>query len=36
MSKPTEELTEFKIIWCIAVALALFVLFMDISVWRHN
>jgi hypothetical protein len=34
--KPTEELTEFKIIWCIAVALALAVLFMDIFIWRPN
>lgn len=36
MSKPTEELTEFKIIWCIAVGLALVVLLMDLTVWRPN
>lgn len=34
--KHTEELTEFQIIWCIAVGLALAVLFMDIFIWRPN
>lgn len=30
----TEELTEFKIVWCVVVAIAVGVLFMDLFVWR--
>ena len=32
--KPTEELTEFQIIWNIVVALALMAVVLDVFVWR--
>ena len=32
--KQTEDMTEFKIVWCVMVAIALVGVFMDIFVWR--
>ena len=29
-----NEMTEFQIAWCVVVAIAMTVLFMDLFVWR--
>jgi hypothetical protein len=36
MKRDETELTEFQIIWCIVVAIALVTLLLDLFKWRPN